>query len=370
MIPPVGYKYNLFEIFISFFKNKNNKIEFPYLQSDKYFLTNYGRAALFLGLIALKKYNKNRNEVILSSFNCDTVLLAIKKSGLKPVFCDINKEDLNLSIEDLKNKITEKTLCVINSPMFGIANDAQLINKIVKFHNAFLIEDLAQSYGTKFNDEYLGNFGDLTVLSFGKAKIISTYNGGALIVNNNNLLNEIENVYDSKFTKPELSLFTFSKFLFFQVLINPLYFRWVIRIKNNNNQNSPDDFVLKRLNFIQYKILFYMLSNIEKFNEFRKQNASRINNVLVKDFYVFGNKKSESIYFRIPILTKNENDSKKLVKSLRENGIWAGDYIFPSLDDTDNHKNLRQIIDRIVTLPNNNFISLKDYQKTLNFNNN
>ena len=137
---------------------------FPYV-----YLVNSARTALFLGL---KSLNLSQAEVLYPSFTCQVVPQAILKAGLKPVSYKANQ---------IEAKITPKTKVLIIQHLFGIPDDMVLITSLCKKYQLILIEDLAHSLGATFKSKKLGSFGEITVLSFGRDKIISSVFGGALL---------------------------------------------------------------------------------------------------------------------------------------------------------------------------------------------
>jgi perosamine synthetase len=146
------------------------------------FLLNSGRSALRLGLEALQ-LEKN-DQVLCQAFTCVAVPNAIRWAGATPVFVDTVKDSFNLDIEDLKRKISAKTKAIIIQHNFGIPDNIKKIKKICQKCSIYLIEDCAQSLGAEFEHQKIGSFGNLTVLSFGRDKVISSVWGGAVLTNN------------------------------------------------------------------------------------------------------------------------------------------------------------------------------------------
>jgi len=110
-------------------------------------------------------------------------------SGAKPVIVDIDKIDFNITYNEIKKKINEKTKVIIVPHTFGVPAD--IIN--IKKFGIPIIEDCAQSLGSKINNIHVGLFGDIGIYSFYASKVITTGNGGMLFSKN---LENIENVKD------------------------------------------------------------------------------------------------------------------------------------------------------------------------------
>ena len=133
------------------------------------YLVNAGRTALYLGLKSLNL--KPGDEVIHLDFTCAVVPEAVVRAGGKP-----------LGVKDLtKAKISPRTRAIISQHIFGVPDNLGKIAAICQRHRLVLIEDLAHSLGARYQGKPVGSFGDLTMLSFGRDKIISSVFGGALL---------------------------------------------------------------------------------------------------------------------------------------------------------------------------------------------
>ena len=145
-------------------------------------LCKNGRSALAL---ALKAYFNKGDAIIVNGFTCYAVYEAVKAAGLKPVFADISKEDLNFNVETLEKIFQDDTtnpVGIIIQNTLGNPVDIKKIEKFASEHNLMIIEDLAHSAGIRYPDgREAGMVGDATVLSFGKDKSIDTISGGAVI---------------------------------------------------------------------------------------------------------------------------------------------------------------------------------------------
>lgn len=151
-------------------------------------LTKNGRSALAL---ALKANFKPGDGVIVNGFTCYAVYEAVKAAGLKPIWADISRENLNFSLKDLdvfyskhsSDGLTKSIRGIIIQNTLGNPVDMVKIEKFAKKHNLKIIEDLAHCAGVKYPDgREAGTVGAAAILSFGKDKSIDTTSGGALIL--------------------------------------------------------------------------------------------------------------------------------------------------------------------------------------------
>ena len=105
----------------------------------------------------------------------------------KPVFVDVDKESLCLSVESLKKKINKKTKALIAVDLMGNIPDWDEVIKICKKKKIKIIEDSAEALGAKYKSKYAGSFGDISVFSFNATKLIMSGQGGCLCTNDRNL---------------------------------------------------------------------------------------------------------------------------------------------------------------------------------------
>ena len=146
--------------------------------------------------IALKSLGiKPGDEVITQSFNFIATVEAIVDVGAKPIICNVD-DTLNMDLLDLKKKITKKTKVIIPVHMLGASCNMKEIMKIGKKNNIHILEDNCEAVGGKYGSKYLGTVGDIGVMSFDFAKIITTGEGGAILTNKKNLYTYCKEYHD------------------------------------------------------------------------------------------------------------------------------------------------------------------------------
>lgn len=145
----------------------------------------------------------NNDEVITQPLTFVATCNAISYLGAKPIFVDVDKENLGLSPDALNkfleknckiqnakciNKITKKQIsaCV---PMhtFGFPCRIDEIAEICKNWHINLVEDSAESLGSLYKNKHVGTFGEISAFSFNGNKIITSGAGGAIVTNDENL---------------------------------------------------------------------------------------------------------------------------------------------------------------------------------------
>jgi CDP-6-deoxy-D-xylo-4-hexulose-3-dehydrase len=169
-----------------------------YTGSKHVVLCNSGSSANLLALSAIKeKYNINNNDIVITSaLAFPTTVAPIIQVGLIPCFVDINIETLNPYPEVIENAIkSKKAKGVILAHTLGFPYDIEYIKSLCHLHGCFLIQDMCDALGAKTNEgTQLGEFGDISTLSFFPAHQINTGEGGAVLTNNGQLFNIVRSL--------------------------------------------------------------------------------------------------------------------------------------------------------------------------------
>lgn len=139
-------------------------------------------AALHIAL-AIHKFKKKK-KVLVPCMTFSATAAAILYNDLEPVFVDINKDDLNISFEDLKRKYTKDCVAVMAVHFAGHPCKMDKIVPWAKKKNLIVIEDCAHTCGGTYKNKKLGTWGDFGCFSFEDKKIISTGDGGCIITKN------------------------------------------------------------------------------------------------------------------------------------------------------------------------------------------
>ncbi len=136
------------------------------------------------------------DEVILPSFTFVTTASAFALRGAELVWCDIRADTKNIDETKIESLISSKTKAVVVVHYAGVACEMDTIVDICKRNNLFLIEDAAQAIDCFYKGEPLGGFGDLGALSFHETKNIQCGEGGALLVNNPDMVERAQFIRD------------------------------------------------------------------------------------------------------------------------------------------------------------------------------
>jgi CDP-4-dehydro-6-deoxyglucose reductase, E1 len=284
--------------------------EFAKFIGSKYALmVNSGSSANLLATFALiNPLKKNRlkkgDECLIPSLCWSTSLWPIVQAGLIPKFVDIDPLTLNISIPDLKKKISKKTKAIMGVHVLGNSTNMDELMHIVKKKKLYLIEDTCESLGSKFNKKYLGNFGNFGTFSFYYSHQITAGEGGMIICSDKND---------------------------YEIIHSLRAHGWDRGLKNKKNDFNfiNSGFNLRPLE-ISAAIGFNQFKRLNKFKKTRFNNRIKIINKLTnskkwKNQFSFIDpiKKLDPSWFGLPILINNryKKNKNKFLNFLNKNGV-------------------------------------------------
>lgn len=133
---------------------------------------------------------KQDDEIIVQGNTYIATCLGPLNNNIKLVLCDIEKDTQMIDLEQLENKITEKTKAVIIVHLYGLMPDMDKVMSICEKHNLILIEDCAQAHGAEWKGKKAGTFGKLSCFSFYPGKNLGAYGDAGGIGTNTDELND------------------------------------------------------------------------------------------------------------------------------------------------------------------------------------
>ena len=174
------------QLTISKITEKFEKRFAKFIGSNYAFMVNSGSSANLLAVSALCNPVRSDNlkigdEVIIPGICWSTSLWPLVQHGLKPVFVDVDLHTLNISIEDLKKKISNKTKLIFCVHVLGNSSNMREIKDIAKKNKILIIEDACEALGSKYNNKNLGTFGNFGTFSFFYSKQITSGEGGMIV---------------------------------------------------------------------------------------------------------------------------------------------------------------------------------------------
>jgi perosamine synthetase len=148
-----------------------------------------GTVTLFTALLALGI--GQGDEVIVPDFTMIASANAVILTGAKPVLVDVERETLCLDLHLTERAITPKTKAIMVVSLDGRYPDMEKVLALARKHNLFVLEDAAQSLGSRCKGKHLGTFGEIGSFSFSSPKVITTGQGGALVTDDQVLFEKI-----------------------------------------------------------------------------------------------------------------------------------------------------------------------------------
>ena len=158
-------------------------------------LTTSGTIAIFLALRSLGVGNED--EVIVPNFTFIATANAVRLCGAKPVFVDIDENNLGMDPKKIEIKISKKTKAIVVVHVSGRSANLNKIISLSKKHNLKIVEDAAEALYSKYDkNSFLGTLGDVGCFSLSPNKIISTGQGGIIVTNKKNIYENIKKLKD------------------------------------------------------------------------------------------------------------------------------------------------------------------------------
>ncbi len=152
-------------------------------------MVSSGTCALQIALSALKEvYDfKDFDEVLVPAITFIATSNIVIYNNMKPVFVDVDPLTYNINPYEIEKYITKKTRAIIAVHLFGLPADMDPILEIANKYNLRIIEDSCETMFAKYNNKYVGSFGDYGCFSTYVAHILVTGVGGLITSNSEDL---------------------------------------------------------------------------------------------------------------------------------------------------------------------------------------
>jgi dTDP-4-amino-4,6-dideoxygalactose transaminase len=128
-----------------------------------------------------------QGEVIVPSYTFIATAHALYWQAITPVFADIDPATHNLDPDAVRRMITPRTTGIIGVHLWGRAAPIDELQAIADEHGLKLMFDAAHAFGCSYKGRMIGNFGACEVLSFHATKFFNTFEGGAVLTNDDEL---------------------------------------------------------------------------------------------------------------------------------------------------------------------------------------
>jgi dTDP-4-amino-4,6-dideoxygalactose transaminase len=140
-----------------------------------------------VGLEIIVKALELSGEVIVPSFTFIATAHALRWLGITPVFCDIDPVTHNIDPLRVAEAITERTTAVIGVHVWGRPCDVEALVDLTHRHKLKLLFDAAHAFGCSYKGRMIGGFGNAEIYSFHATKFVNTFEGGAVVTNDDEL---------------------------------------------------------------------------------------------------------------------------------------------------------------------------------------
>ena len=253
---------------------------------------NSGASANYI-MTSIMKEKKGVGEVIVSPLGWVSDVAPLVNLGFTPVFVDISLENMSITLDNIKEAVTDKTVgvCLVHVLGFNAIND-ELI-KFCKDNDLFLIEDCCESHGATYNNEKIGKFGDVSNFSFYFGHHITTIEGGMVCTDDEEIY-QLSRGFRSHGMTRELSEELQEKYKKDYPEVNPLF---TFAIPGYNFRSTELNAVL---GLEQIQRLDY---NIEK----RKENFKVWLDCLDPTIYYTAFKEEGNSNFSLPLIIQDSN---------------------------------------------------------------
>ncbi len=286
----------------------------------------------------------NGGEVITTPFTFASTTHAIVRSGLIPIFCDIDPNTYCIDATKIEELITDKTVAICPVHVYGNMCDTDAIEKIAKKHNLKVVYDAAHAFGVTYKCKSSACYGDISMFSFHATKVFNTIEGGALCYNNDSYVQKLNDLKNFGIHGPE----------------NVDYIGG--NAKMNEFQAAMGICNLRHLD-----------REIEKRKKVVEHYRKRLSNVKgIK--LVEPQKDVISNYAYFPVVFDGFKDRDSIFEELKKNDIIARKYFYPLTNTFKCYENLKTadvsktpiakyISERVLTLPLYADLSIEDVDK-------
>ena len=264
-------------------------------------------------------------DVITTPFSFVATTSSLVTNGLNPIFADIDSQTLNMDPRNIEKLITPNTSAIVPVHVFANACEVEKIETIAKKHNLKVVYDGAHAFGVRCKGASILKYGDISTLSFHATKTFHSIEGGALIINDDSLVEKA---------------------------------RYLINFGIKNKEEIPELGTNAKMNEFQAAMGLCMLDDMKNINLQRE----RVYNFYIKELNGLlklpeRNQNSTLNFSYFPIILEDENQLYKVQMALNSKEIYPRRYFYTSLD-TLNYikpdqycKNSRDISKRILCLP-------------------
>ncbi|MFQ5486672.1 MAG: DegT/DnrJ/EryC1/StrS family aminotransferase [Desulfobacterales bacterium] len=349
-----------------------------------------GRVALYT---ALKALNIGRGDaVMIAGYTCVVVPAAVKALQAKSIFVDIDARTYNINPELLDKSWQPNVKALIVQHTYGIPAEMKPIQAWARQKNIPIIEDCCHSFGSFYEGQLLGTFGEAAFFSTQWSKPFTTGLGGILVVHSEELAQSVTELLAQIEAPSTLqAALLFGQYLVYKSLVYPRTYALAMLLYHKLSENGlligssenselqgeqPEDY-FKKMSNMQAWIGKHEFRKLKKVNQHRSQLA---------DFYCrelpeYGFKpvplrKGEEVGFlRYPVQVKNKTE---LLKLAAQKGVEIGSWFECPLHPIESDLSAfgyhagdcpvaEKAASEVINLPTHNRVSLRQAERILKF---
>jgi len=309
-------------------------------------VTYSGTAALYLILESIKELSSKKT-VVIPSYICPLVPLAVKRAGFKVEVCDIYKDDFSFNHASLQQLCSKNNdiAAIIVVHLAGIPIDFDAVEGIAKKHGIFIIEDCAQALGAEYNGKKVGTLGDFAFFSLCRGKGLTIYEGGAIVTDNQEYARVIEArarktiksaIFSEGLKILELlgySLIYRPQFFWFAYQLPQIFWRVSGKELKARLEDFTEDFPTHKVSFIRQKIGHAAFSRLdEEINKQRNKTNYYMNRL--KDMggirIICEPRDSRATYPYVTLLFTDQEKRDMILEAFEGTGLGVSQiYAFP-----------------------------------------
>jgi CDP-6-deoxy-D-xylo-4-hexulose-3-dehydrase len=344
---------------------KVNKFEHEFSKKFNFkhsVMVNSGSSANLVMFAALKKYFgwKDGDEIIVCACGFATTVAPIVQCGLKPVFVDINWEDLNWNIDQIEEKITNRTVGAISSPVLGNPYEINKFVDLCRRNNIAVIADNCDSLGSKWHGNYLTDYAIAASCSFYPAHHICTIEGGMVSSNEKGIVDLARSFAwwgRGCYCVGQQNLLT-------NGVCGKRFDTWLESyddVVDHKYVFSNMGYNLKPLD-MQGAVGSIQLLKFEEIHNIRRKNKNSIQEIVEKipGVRVVNEREgAETSWFGVPIICEDKNLKRNLVSHFEKNKIQTRNYFagnillhpgYSHLDNASKYPKANQVLDKVFFL--------------------
>ncbi|GAB1370437.1 DegT/DnrJ/EryC1/StrS family aminotransferase [Candidatus Kapaibacterium sp.] len=145
-----------------------------------------------LAIITALQAMRITGEVITTPFSFVATTHSLWWNGIKPVFVDIDPVSYNIDPNKIEAAITPKTTAILPVHVYGKPCNTEKIQEIADIYGLKVIYDACHAFGVEKNGQSILNFGNMSILSFHATKVFTTFEGGAIVCNDESTKKRID----------------------------------------------------------------------------------------------------------------------------------------------------------------------------------